>query len=152
MQTVKIEPFKVIGIGVRTSNNNGEAARDIGALWNKFMNENIGDKIKTRVTEEIVSVYTNYESDHLKPYDTILGVKVSSLDDIPEGMVGASVNGGTYAKFISQGDLTKDAIYKTWMEVWNTPLNRSYTTDFELYGEKSINPTDGEAEILVAID
>ncbi len=35
MQKVNIEAFKVIGIAVRTSNQNGQSAQDIGQLWAK---------------------------------------------------------------------------------------------------------------------
>ncbi|MFS4493039.1 GyrI-like domain-containing protein [Maribacter sp. 2308TA10-17] len=151
MQTQKIEPFQVIGISIRTSNENNQTASDIGSLWERFMTENILQKIPNKVSDEILSIYTNYESDHTKPYDTILGCKVSSLDIIPEGMVGQSFEGGTFAKFVSKGDVTKGAIYNTWVEIWNTDLDRLYTEDFEIYGEKAKDPSNAEVDIFVAI-
>jgi len=33
----ELESFKVIGISVRTTNENGQAAKDIPFLWNKFL-------------------------------------------------------------------------------------------------------------------
>jgi predicted transcriptional regulator YdeE len=30
-------------------------------------------------------------------------------------------------------------------------IDRAYTVDFESYGEKAIDPTNGEAEIYIAI-
>lgn len=151
MQTQKIAPFQVIGISVRTTNENGQAASDIGSLWGKFMTENILQKIPNKLSNDIFSIYTNYESDHTKPYDTILGCKVSSLDMIPEGMIGQSFEGGTFAKFLSKGDATKGAVYNSWVEIWNTDLDRLYTADFEIYGEKAKDPTDAEVDIFVAV-
>lgn len=151
MQTQKIKPFQVIGISIRTSNENGQAASDIGSLWAKFMTENILQNIPNRISDDVLSIYTNYESDHTKPYDTILGCKVSSLDVIPDGMMGQSFDGGTFAKFVSKGDVTKGAIYNTWVDIWNTDLDRLYTADFEIYGEKAKNPADAEVDIFVAI-
>ncbi len=151
MQTQKIKPFQVIGIAVRTTNANGQAASDIGSLWARFMTENILSKIPNKLSNDILSIYTNYESDHSQAYDTILGCKVSSLDVIPEGMLSQSFDGGTYAKFVSKGDVTKGAIYNTWVEIWNTDLNRLYTADFEIYGDKAKNPADAEVAIFVAI-
>ena len=151
MQKVKIEPFKVIGIAVRTSNENGESGKDITQLWGKFLSENISDKIPNKIDDTIFSIYTNYESDHTKPYDTILGCKVSSLENIPNEMVGQSFDGGTYGKFISKGDLTKGVVFGTWSEIWEKDLDRVFTADFELYGEKAQNPTDAEVEVFVAI-
>lgn len=151
MQTVKIEPFKVIGIAVRTTNENGKSAQDIGQLWGKFMSEGIAEKIPNKVDDNIFSIYTNYQGDHTQPYDTILGCKVSSLELIPEGMVGQSFDGGTYGKFISKGDLTKGVVFGTWTEIWNKNLNRIFTADFELYGAKAQNPTNAEVEVYVGL-
>jgi len=151
MQKVKIEPFKVIGIAVRTTNENGQSAKDIGQLWGKFMSEGTADKIPNKIDESIFSIYTNYQGDHTQPYDTILGCKVSSLENIPKGMLGQSFDGGTYCKFISKGDLTKGLVFDTWTEINQQKLNRVFTADFELYGEKAYDPTDAEVEVYVGI-
>ncbi len=37
MNNMKVEPFKVIGIAVRTTNENNQAAKDIPLLWEKFI-------------------------------------------------------------------------------------------------------------------
>lgn len=151
MQTVKIAPFQIIGISVRTTNENGQAASDIGSLWEKFMTEGISEKIPNKLSEEIFSIYTNYESDHTKPYDTILGCKVSSLENIPEGMLGQAFDGGTFAKFISKGDATKGVVYQSWLSIWDTDLDRLYTSDFEVYGDKAKDFSNAEIDIFVAI-
>ena len=151
MQKVKIEPFKVIGISVQTTNVNWKSAEDIGELWGKFLSEGTAEKIPNKIDDNLFSVYTNYQGDHTKPYDTILGCKVSTLDDIPKGMVGQSFDGGTYGKFISKGDLTKGVVFGTWMDINNQELNRVFRADFELYGAKAQNPTDAEVEVYVGI-
>jgi predicted transcriptional regulator YdeE len=151
MKIMTIEPFTIIGISVRTINHEETAAKDIGGLWNKFITEGIASKIPNKIEESIFSIYTNYESDHTKPYDTILGCKVSSLDEIPEGMVGQAFEGGNYTQFIAKGNLTQGVVYNTWNEIWNQDLNREFTADFEVYGEKAMNPEDAEVDIFVAI-
>ena len=151
MQTTKIAPFQIIGIKVRTTNENGQAASDIGSLWERFMTEGVLEKIPNRLSDDIYAIYTNYESDHTKPYDTILGCSVSSLEGIPDGMISQSFEGGSFTTFIAKGDVTKGAVYDTWVEIWNTKLNRLYTADFEIYGEKARNPSDAEVDIYVAI-
>lgn len=151
MQTVKIAPFQIIGISVRTTNEKGQAASDIGSLWEKFMTTGISEKIPNKISEEVFSIYTNYESDHTKPYDTILGCKVSSLENIPEDMIGQSFKGGTFAKFISKGDATQGVVYQTWTEIWNTNLERLYTADFEIYGEKATDIKNAKVDIFVAV-
>lgn len=54
MDKVKIEPFKVIGISVRTTNENNQATKDIADLWDKFMNEKVfGAKAQNPADAEI---------------------------------------------------------------------------------------------------
>ncbi|PCJ64541.1 MAG: AraC family transcriptional regulator [Bacteroidetes bacterium] len=152
MQKITIEPFKVIGISVRTINHADTAAKDIGGLWDRFISQNLLAQIPDKLEDSIYAIYTNYEGDFTQPYDTIIGCKVSTLDNIPEGMVGQTLGGGTYAKFLSKGDMTKGSVYKTWEGIWKEDLKRVYTADFEFYGEKARNPMDGEVDIFVALE
>ena len=152
MKKLQIEGFQVIGIAARTKNENGQAKQDIGALWQKLMAENIITKIPNIVDQTIYGLYTDYESDHNGYYTTILGYKVSSLDNIPDGMVGKRIESANYTEFIAKGDLTSNAVIDVWSEIWKLDLDRTYQADFETYGEKASNPVDGEAEIYISIN
>lgn len=151
MQIQKIELFKVIGIKIRTTNKNGQSAKDIGSLWAKFLSENIADKIPNKIDRSILSIYTNYQGDYTQPYDTILDCKVSSLNEIPKEMIGQEFNGGEYVKYVSKGSLNKGIVYQTWDKIWKSDLNRAYTADFEVYGERAQNPENAEVDIFVAV-
>ncbi|MEL6989223.1 MAG: effector binding domain-containing protein [Bacteroidota bacterium] len=151
MQNVNIKPFNVIGIAVRTSNVNGQAAGDIQNLWNLFLSNQMMLKIPNKLSNDILSLYTDYEGDHSQPYTAMLGCQVANLDNVPEGMVGKSFNGGDYAKMTAQGDLTKGIVVDQWMKIWEMDLKRKYTVDFEIYGEKAQNPNDAEVEFYIAV-
>lgn len=151
MNNVKVEPFKVIGISVRTTNENDQAAKDIPVLWERMMSENILNNIPNKTDETLYSIYTDYEKDHTKPYTTILGCKVETLDNIPDGMVGKSFDGGNYVKFTTKGDLTKDLVINEWLKIWNMDLKRIFTADFEMYGENAKNISEAEVDILIAV-
>lgn len=151
MNKVHIEPFNVIGISVRTTNENNQAATDIGNLWGRFMNDNVLDAIPNKVDNTVYSIYTEYEKDHTKPYTTILGCKVENLNTIPEGMVGKSFLGGTYLKLSAKGDLMKGLIINKWQEIWNMDIDRMFTADFEVFGEKAKNPADAAIDFLIAV-
>jgi predicted transcriptional regulator YdeE len=151
MEKVKIEPFKIIGIWVRTTNENNQAAKDISELWGKFMNENILNEIPNKIDNTVYAVYTDYESDHTKPYTTILCCKVDHLNNIPDGMIGRSFEGGNYVKLSAKGDLMKGVVFSKWLEIWEMDLERVFTADFEIYGEKAQNPADAEIDILIAV-
>ncbi|MEG0849630.1 MAG: GyrI-like domain-containing protein [Flavobacterium sp.] len=148
---MKIQKFDIIGVSVRTTNENGQSAQDIPALWNKFMTEGIQQKIPGKISEEIFCIYTDYEKDHTKPYTTILGCKVESLDFVPENMVDKTVEAADYEKIIAKGNLTEGIVYNKWLEIWNSDLDRIFTADFEVYGEKVKDPKNAEVDIYIAI-
>jgi len=151
MQTVKIEPFKIIGISIRTTNENGQASQEIAELWQRFMSENVISKIPNKIDNAVYSLYTEYESDHTKPYTTILGCKVENLDNVPNGMVGNSFDGGTYSKTTAKGDLMQGLVVNQWSKIFEMELDRTYDADFEIFGEKAQNPADAEVEFYVGI-
>ncbi|REC60920.1 AraC family transcriptional regulator [Chryseobacterium pennae] len=151
MNNVKVEPFKIIGIAVRTTNENEQAAKDIPVLWEKFMKENVLENIPHKMDTTVYSIYTEYEKDHTKPYTTLLGCKVENLDHIPEGMVGKSFDGGDYVKFSPKGNLAEGLVINEWFKIWDMDLGRAFTADFEIYGEKAQNPSDAEVDILIAV-
>jgi predicted transcriptional regulator YdeE len=150
MQTQRKDSFNIIGISVRTTNEHNQAAIDIPALWGKFMAENILNQIPNKVNSSIYCVYTNYKKDYTKPYTTILGCKVESLESIPEGMVGIKIKENSYAKFTAQGNLTNGVVFNEWLKIWNSELPRAYTADFEIYDERSLDQTNATVDIFIS--
>lgn len=151
MQTVIIEPFKIIGISIQTTNENNQASKDIAALWGRFMEENLLTKIPNKACSDIYSLYTSYEGDHTQPYTTILGCRVENLDEIPVGMIGKSIVGGKYFKTSTKGDLMQGLIVKQWEKIFGMDLDRTYVADFEIYGKKAQNPSAAEVDVFVGI-
>jgi len=146
-----IQKFNVIGISVRTTNENGQSGKDIPALWSQFMSEEIQSKIPNKVSEDLFCIYTDYEKDHTKPYTTILGCKVESLDVVPENMIGKTIELANYEELIAKGNLAQGIVFNKWLEIWNSDLDRSFTADFEVYGEKTQNPEKAEVAIYIAL-
>ncbi len=148
----KIESFKIIGVATETSNQNGQNAEDLGNLWGKFTTGNLMQTIPNTTGNEIYAIYTDYESDFRGSYTAILGLKVSSLDTIPDGLIGRAFEAGNFKKFTAKG-IIPNAVIDTWEEIWtdDKQLKRKYTYDFELYGNKSQNEENSEVEIFIAI-
>jgi predicted transcriptional regulator YdeE len=151
MKTIQIEGLKIIGLAVRTSNNNGEAASDIPALWGRFLAENTIAAIPNKVDDTVYCVYTNYEGDFTQPYTALLGCKVSSLSEIPEGFTGINIAPANYVLFTAKGNLNEGAVVKEWMNIWNSNLERAYVADFEVYGPKAANTANAEVDIYIGI-
>lgn len=151
MDTIKIDSFHVIGISIRTTNENGQSAKDIPILWQKFMSEGILDQIPNKINNSVYCIYTDYEKDHTKPYTTILGCKVENLNVVPDQMITKTIEGTSYQKFIAKGDLMQGAVYNEWVKIWNSEMERTFTADFEVYDERSLNPENAEMDIFVAV-
>ncbi|WP_184548649.1 GyrI-like domain-containing protein [Mucilaginibacter sp. FT3.2] len=149
-ENVHIEGFFLEGISVRTTNQNGQSAKDIGGLWGRFMEDNVLPQIEDRITDKIYCVYTEYESDYTGVYTAVLGCKVRSLDKIPNGLTGLTIPAANYVKYTAKGRLP-DCVAETWQEVWNSNLDRAYIADFDGWGAKAQNPEDAEVEIYVGV-
>jgi predicted transcriptional regulator YdeE len=151
MSKQHINQFNMIGISVRTTNENMQAAKDIPALWNKFTAEQIAGKIPNKIDGTVYCIYTDYEKDHTKPYTTILGCKVKNLDHIPEGMTGKNIQAGDYTLFTAKGNIMQGSVYNEWMKIWDAGLPRAFTSDFEVYGTKAQNFENAEVDIFIAV-
>ena len=151
MSIETIPTFHVIGISVRTTNENGQATQDIPALWARFMEEQVAAQIPGKINGELYCIYTDYEKDHTRPYTTLLGCRVTSLKQIPKGMTGKTFTEGNYTRFTAKGNLAQGIVYNEWIKIWNTPLDRAFTSDFEIYGAKSVNPENAEVDIFIAL-
>jgi predicted transcriptional regulator YdeE len=141
----------IVGISVRTSNNNGEAARDIPALWGRFMSEYLSSTIKNKIDDTIFCVYTDYEKNHQAPYTAILGCAVSNAESLPDNMMAVEIQPGNYQKFTAKGNLNEGAVFNEWVKIWNSDLDRAYTTDYEVYGERAAKMENGEVDIFIAL-
>ena len=151
MTTATLPAFHIIGISVRTTNVNNKALKDIGDLFGNFAGQNIIQKIPGKITEDIYCVYTDYESDFNGPYTAIVGCKVSSLNGIPTGLIGKTIPDSKYQVYRSTGKLSI-SLSKTWEGIWNTDLNRRYSADFDIYGEKARDYENGLVDTYVAIN
>ena len=144
--------FNIIGIAVETTNKDSKAAADLGKLWQEFYAQEVFNKIPNKVSEDVIAVYTDYESDYTGKYTAIIGQRVSSLDDIPEGLLGREIKNEHSEKYTAKGEMPA-AVVTTWQGIWTNDgiLNRSYKADFEVYGEKSQLGPDSEVEIYIGV-
>lgn len=146
-----MEAFKIIGISVRTINKDGHAKRDISNLWHSWFDKGLFDKVPTKVNDEIINMYTNYDSDEHNYYTTILGHKVNSLEKIPDGMVGMEIQASNYLEFISEGKLPT-CVLDTWEDIWNSKIDRKYSADFDVYDPNKMDPENARVKTYVSIN
>ncbi len=144
-----LKGFSIIGIAVRTTNQNRQSQKDIAELWGRFMGQGLIAQIPNKASNEIYCMYTEYESDFMGAYTTILGCKVTSLDVIPKGFIGKEISETTYKHYKAVGTLP-DCVGKVWGEIWQSGINRKYIADFDVYDEKAQNPQNAEVDVYVS--
>jgi predicted transcriptional regulator YdeE len=150
---VRQEPFAIIGIAVRTSNAR-EATADgvIGKFWARLAKEGLLEKIPHKKDRNIIAIYTDYADGKDGEYTYILGARVTSLENIPPGMVGRRVDGGRYAVFTSAEGPADKVVAETWRRIWAAlGGRRTYKTDFEVYDQRARNPQTAVVDIYVGI-
>jgi predicted transcriptional regulator YdeE len=150
-ESITLPAFHIIGITVRTTNKRGEAYNDLRLLWSKFIQKNLAGQIPNKVNDDVLCLYTSYESDHTGPYTAMLGCKVTSLDDIPDGFSGKTIPESKYRVYTSSGRVP-DCVMDTWKMIWSSDIPRLYLADFEVYGERANDPDDGVVETYLSIE
>ena len=133
MIMVELGKILIIGIVITTSNQDGRSLEDIPKLWEQFYAQSLPNLIPNKVNDKVYAVYTNYQGDFTAPYDLIIGCEVSSVDQVPVGMKAITILPERYQKFQVGPGNPQEALAQTWMDIWSSGLNRSYTADFELY-------------------
>jgi predicted transcriptional regulator YdeE len=155
---VEQQEFSVIGIQVRTSN--AKEMTGGGAIpkqWAKFFAEGVAARIPNKVDTTIYAVYTGYASDRDGEYDFIIGMKVSSVSDVPPGMVAKTVPKGKYAIVASPKGPVTQVVPKAWQQVYDLDDNkqmggaRAYKADFELYDQRSQNPQNAQVDLYIGL-
>lgn len=153
------DEFHVIGIAVRTSNTEEmSGAGRIGALWERFSREGVLEAIPARVVPgQVLSVYTNYESDEHGKYDVVLGAAVASDAVAPPGMVRVRFPAADYAVVLSGRGAMPGIVVDAWKSVWAAkgtaaPAGRRrFTADFEVYDARAADPSNAQVELLVSV-
>lgn len=153
-EEVILEAFSVVGMSVRTTNQNHQSQNDIPKLWEAFLiNSYLQELLPNKSTEDIYCVYTDYESDYTGSYTTIIGYKVTSIEKIPTnlGLTIKEIPSSVYYKYVSEGELPS-VVGDTWTHIWQSNIDRRYTADFDVYGEEVKNPANAKISTYLSIN
>lgn len=131
-----LESKKIVGIEVRTQNEEGKYDVDIPKHWNRFFQEGISSLVPNKGSEKVYALYNKYEGDHTKPYSLVIGHEVTEApESLPEPLVSVDVPKASYACYSLDGKYP-DSLIAGWKGIWSdSQLNRVYSADFEIYDE-----------------
>jgi len=150
-EVISLEEKTVVGFLVKTTNENNKAMMDIGRLWGEFLKEGTYDAVSSKVNAKSIGLYTDYEGDFTKPYNFLACCEVSNPNSIPANMVTKKIPEGKYARFIIRGHV-QQAVGEFWSRLWELPLDRKYSADFEEYQNNSGDMENQEIHIYIALN
>lgn len=128
-EPVAQEGFWLVGREVRASNDD---PGPIGALWGGLHTDPFRERVEGRLSDDVVSVYCEYEGDHTKPYTVFLGYRVPETVAAPEGLVRRHVPAGAFVRFSAAGEQPR-TLMATWQEIWQAGLDRAFVADYEIH-------------------
>jgi len=157
MKTNLTSPIYVAGFLVRTTNAKEMAGNgEIGKLWTKFMQQNLGAQIPNRIGQSLMVVYSDYASDEKGEYTYLLGAPVSTVDGLPSSLSFRRTPPGSYAVLTTtQGPLVQ-VLQSAWKQIWtSTPAQlggpRAFVADYEIYDQRSADPNNAQVEIHIGL-
>lgn len=125
---VDLEEKIVVGVSTITGNQDVDMVKKIGDLWVKLYEGGVNSKILNKVNEFAIGLYSDYRQDGC--YTVTAGNEVSKAEN--KDLTVKIIPKGNYAKFSVKGHMEK-AVASAWADIWQTPLDRSFTGDFEEY-------------------
>lgn len=130
-----IDTFRVVGVAIRTNDNIEKSTKaKIPVLWSRFENERIQDKVPNKKPGSLVyAVYTEYRGDSPEEYTFVLGVEVEDFSNVPEGMIGKTVQSAQYEVMEVDNESLKQRLPRVWVELDKASSERLYDTDFEAH-------------------
>ena len=127
-EIVELKEKTIVGFAARTSNEDPQMGAIIGDLWKQLYTPENTEKIQNRVNTYAIGLYSDYDKEG---YQVTAGFEVSDAES-GNGFAVKTILAGRYAKFSVHGDMI-EAVANSWKEIWETPLDRTFTGDFEEY-------------------
>jgi len=147
----------VVGISQRTNNaaENGSVGV-ISKTWERFVKEELLQKIPSRADPNIIALYTDYASDKNGDYTFLLGAIVKDGEHVPAGMVLKRIPAGRYAIIASERGPANAVVPAAWKRIWSMSREelggeRAYKADYEIYDQRAADPHNAQVEIRIGL-
>jgi predicted transcriptional regulator YdeE len=140
----------IVGYAVRTTSaaEADPARAQLPALWARARLPGAFGRVSSRADERLFAVLTDYESDRNGAWTQVVGVAVTSLDGLHEGLVAVQAPAARCLRLAARGAMPQ-ALTQAWQEARSytetgrAPV-RAFTTDLEIHD-------DGGADLYLAV-
>jgi predicted transcriptional regulator YdeE len=92
-------PLTIVGIKLRTTNQDGQSFQDIPPFWQKFFEEGVANTIPHKASEDVFAVYTNFahESvDNEGVFSLVIGCPVHEVKHLPGELTAIEIPSSKY--------------------------------------------------------
>lgn len=142
-EIVNLKEKIIVGVSTETSNEDPHMGEKIGKLWVELYQDGINEKIKNKVNDYAIGLYSDYTENS---YTVTAGNEVIRSEN--DEFITKVIPAGRYAKFSVHGLMDKE-VAKAWGEIWSMDLDRSFTGDFEEYLNSDFENAD--IDIYIAL-
>lgn len=142
-EIVNLEEKIIVGVSNATSNEDPKMGEKIGKLWVELYQGGVNEKIKNKVNDYAIGLYSDYTE---KGYIVTAGIEVVKAEN--DELTTKVIPAGKYAKFSVHGHMEK-VVAQAWGEIWSLDLDRSFTGDFEEYLNSDFEHAD--IDIYIAL-
>lgn len=149
-EIVNLQKKFLLGIGIKTTNENKQAAEDISKIWKEVWDKDIFLSVENKENNFLYGLYTKYEGDYTQPYYYYVCCETGDINHRAGESTSFSIPEAKYAKFSIRGNYM-DSVEKLWNVIWQTDLKRKYTYDFEIYYLDGETPDDQLLEIYISV-
>jgi len=145
------------GLATRTNNAAELSGKGkIGSVWESFLQPGMAARIPNKIGVDLIAVYSDYETDHTGHYTYLLGLPVSSIQNVPAKLVAKYIPGGRYSVVTSDRGPVKRVVPETWKRICSMSVGelggiRSFRTDYEIYDQRTADPEKAQIEVYVGL-
>lgn len=150
---VKKDSFLVIGPAIRTTAENEENFKRIPNFWRESNEKKFYESIPNTIENN--SLYGICLDQKGNEFTYMIAAEVSSLEHVPDNMIGREIPKAKYAVFTAKGPVTQSVqdltryIYGEWIS--GSEYTLAETPDFELYDDRYNEGDDCEVDIYVPV-
>jgi predicted transcriptional regulator YdeE len=155
----QLSSFKLIGVELRTTNANGQAMQEIPLFWERLIRNKTFAQIPGQVEPNLIyAAYVDYDDDFKVGgfqkgfYTLIVGSKVASLEEVPQGFVAREFPAEKHAVLQMKGQAAK-VVPEAWKRVWSSsfPFKRKLSCDLEVYNMDALVDAEREISLWVSV-
>ncbi|MBN2040860.1 MAG: AraC family transcriptional regulator [Spirochaetes bacterium] len=150
---VEKESFLVIGPAIRATSEQEENFKKIPVFWTECLKNKVLETIPNTIKNN--ACYGICLDPKSNEFTYMIAAQVSTLEEIPDNMIGREIPGGKYAVFTAKGPATQAVqdltryIYGEWIS--GSGYSLAERPDFELYDERSNYGDDSEVDIYIPV-